>query len=132
MKAGLKQRDVQTAISRSRLVVTYFRKSPHATSILTKKQEALDMKKHKLLQDIDTRWNSTFGVISRIIEQQASICAALLEQKRMDLLLKDNELTLLEEVVVVLKPFKDVTEQMSAQMYVTLSAIKLDLFSTIY
>ena len=124
VKAGLKQCEVQTAISRCSRLVTYFRKSPHATSILTKKQEALYMKKHKLLQDIDTRWNSTFDMISRIIEQQASICAALLEQKRMDLLPKDNELTLLEEVVVVLKPFKDVTEQMSAQRYVTLSAIR--------
>ena len=47
------------------------------------------------------------------MEQQAAICAALLEQKQMDLLLKDNELKLLEDIIDVLKPFKDVTEQMS-------------------
>ena len=60
-------------------------------------------------------------MISRV---QAPICAALLEQKRMDLLPKDEEFKLLEEIVVVLKPFKDVTEQMSAEKYVTISAIQ--------
>ena len=44
-------------------------------------------------------------MISRVMEQQAPICAALIEQKRMDLLPKDNELRLLEKVIVVLKPF---------------------------
>ena len=67
------------------------------------------MKKHKLLQEVEIRWNSTFDMITRIIEQKAPICATLLKQK-MDLLPKDTELTLLEEIFGVLKSFKDVTE----------------------
>lgn len=42
------------------------------------------------------------------------ICATLVELKSMDLLPKDDELRLFEEVMVVLKPFKDVTVQVSA------------------
>ena len=124
VKAGLKQAEVHTAVSRCGRLVTYFRKSTRAAHILEEKQEALGVQKHKLLQDVETRWNSTYDMISRVMEQQAPICAALIEQKRMDLLPKDNELRLLEEVIVVLKPFKDVTEQMSAQKYVTISAIR--------
>ena len=124
VKVGLKQHDVHTAVSRCSRLVTYFRKSTQASTLLANKQEALGMKKHKLLQDVDTRWNSTYDMIQRVMEQQAAICAALLEQKRMDLLPKDNELKLLEDIIDILKPFKDVTEQMSGQAYVTLSAVR--------
>ena len=58
------------------------------------------------------------------MEQQAPICATLVEQKRLDLLPKDAEFSLLEEVLMVLKPFKDVTVQVSAEKYVTISAIR--------
>ena len=44
---------------------------------------------------------------------QVPICATLVELKSMDLLPKDDELRLFE-VMVVLKPFKDVTVQVSA------------------
>ena len=88
------------------------------------------MKKHKLLQDIETRWNSTFDMISCVNEQQAPICATLLKQKRMDVLPKDNELTLLEEVISLLKLFKDVTEQMSAQRYSATPLIRTPLGPT--
>ena len=41
----------------------------------------------------------------------------------MDFLLKDTEFKLLEKVLQVLKPFKDVMVQVSAEKYVTTSAI---------
>lgn len=123
VKAGMKQHQVKTAMARCSRLVTYFRKSSRATHILAEKQEALGTKKHKLLQDVDTRWNSTLDMICRFIEQQSPICATLVDQKRLDLLPKDNELKLLEDMIAVLKPFKDVTMKMSADTYVTISAI---------
>ena len=62
-------------------------------------------------------------MIQRVLEQQAPICATLMEVRRLDLLPTDDEFELLEEVVHVLKPFKDVTVQMSASQYMTISAI---------
>ena len=61
------------------------------------------VQKHKLLQDVETKWKSTYDMISRVMEQQASICATFIEQKRIDLLQKDKELRLLEGAMVVLK-----------------------------
>ncbi len=52
------------------------------------------------------------------------ICATLIEVNRMDLLPKDTECRLLEEVLKVLKPFKDVSVQVSAKTYVTTCAIR--------
>ena len=56
------------------------------------------------------------------MERQAPICATLVEQKRLDLLPKDAESSLLEEVLKALKPSKDVTAQVPAEKYVTTSA----------
>ena len=124
VKAGLKQRQVETAVARCSRLVTNFRKSSRAAHVLTTKQEALEKPKHKLLQEVDTRWNSTYDMIERVMEQQVPVCAALIEMKRMDLLPKDTECRLLEEMLQVLKPFKDVTVQVSAEKYVTASAIR--------
>ena len=41
-------------------------------------------------------------MVERIMEQQALICVNLVEQKRLDLLPKDAEFSLLEEVLKVL------------------------------
>ena len=98
VKAGLRQRQVETALARCSRLVAFFRKSSRATHILGVKQEALDKPKHKLLQEVDTRWNSTYDMIERVMEQQVPICATLIEMKRMDLIPKDTECRLLEEI----------------------------------
>ena len=124
VKAGMKQQPVEVAVACCSRLVTYCRKSVRAAHILSTKQEALGTPHHKLLQDVDTRWNSTYDMIEHVMEQQAPICATLIEMKRMDLLPKDTEFRVLEEMLKVLKPFKDVTVQMSAETYVTISAIR--------
>ena len=57
------------------------------------------------------------------MEQQAPMRATLVQQKRMDLLPKNDEFQLLEELMVVLKSLKNVTEQMCPENYVTISVI---------
>ena len=64
-----------------------------------------------------------YDMIDCVKEQPVPIWATLTEIKRMDLLPKDTECRLLEEMLQVLKPFKDVTLQVSAEKYVTTSAI---------
>ena len=77
----------------------------------------------KLIQEVDTRCNSIYDMVECVMEQQVSICATLIEMKRMDLLPKDTGCRLLEGMLKVLKPFKDVTVQVSAE-YVTTSTIR--------
>ena len=126
VKAGLKVPQIATAIARCSRLVKFFRKSSRAAHILSEKQEALGVKQNKLIQDVDTRCNSTHNMAQRVLEQQSPICSTLLEQKRLYLLLpKDEGFGVLEELVNVLKPFKEVTAQVSAELYVTSSAIRL-------
>ena len=124
VRAGLNHPQVRTAIAHCSRLVTFFRKSAQSSHVLSKKQEALNTPQHKLCRDVVTRWNSTYDMVDRVMEQQTPICATLVEVKRMDLLPKDGEFSLLEAVLKVLKPFKDVTVQISAEKYVTVSAIR--------
>ena len=74
VKAGLNQPQVHTAIAHCSHLVTFFCNSSRAAHILTNKQDALGSRKHKLLRDVETRWNSTYDVVECVMEQQAPIC----------------------------------------------------------
>ena len=124
VKAGLKQQQIQVALARCSRLVKFFRKSTVAANLLTKKQAALESPVHKLVKDVETRWNSTYDMVQRIIEQQGPVCATLVELKRLDLLPKEEDFTLLEQLVNVLKPFRDVTIQVQGEQYVTISIIR--------
>ena len=119
VRAGLNQPQVHTAIARCSRLVTFFRKSSQSSYILTKKQEALGTPQHKLCQDVTMRCNSTYDMVDGIMEQQAPICATLVEVKQMDLLPKDTEFSVLEDVLKVLKVFKDVLKVLKAFKDVT-------------
>ncbi|XP_065918736.1 E3 SUMO-protein ligase ZBED1-like [Dysidea avara] len=100
------------------------KKSSRATYLLEVKQQALGLPSHSLLQDVETRWNSTLDMIERVLEQQSAICATLIDQKRLDLMPQDSEFKILEGVATIIKPFRRITSQVSGEEYVTVSAVK--------
>ena len=59
----MSQRSVSDMIARSKRVVTYFNHSALACDRLTKIQEDLNLPKKKLIQNVPTRWNSTFYLL---------------------------------------------------------------------
>ncbi|XP_065911269.1 E3 SUMO-protein ligase ZBED1-like [Dysidea avara] len=124
VKAGLKIGQVKGAVARCSRLVTYFHKSSRATYLLEVKQQALGLPSHSLLQDVETRWNSTLDMIERVLEQQSAICATLIDQKRLDLMPQDSEFKILEGVATIIKPFRRITSQVSGEEYVTVSAVK--------
>ena len=63
-------------------------------------------------------------MLERICEQQASICAALVDLKRVDLMLQDSDVKIMENLVEILKPFFKITETISGENYITVSSIK--------
>ena len=63
-------------------------------------------------------------MLERVYDQRVPICAALVEENRMELLPRDDDFTVVESLLKVLKPFKHVTEVMSREKYTTVSSIK--------
>ncbi|XP_062589157.1 E3 SUMO-protein ligase ZBED1-like [Saccostrea cucullata] len=79
--------------------------------------------------DVRTRWNSAYDMISRFLKMQVAIFATLKSKelgKEREAELKsfhDDDFTLAEEVVQLLKPFKDITTLLCSEKSPTLSII---------
>ena len=108
-------------VVRCSYIVSFFRKYSKAMYCLKEKQSALSLPTHALMQDVVTRWNSTFSMIERVCEQQAAICASLVEQKRLDLMPNDIDISIAESILEVLKPFKHISDAMCAEKCTTTS-----------
>lgn len=63
---------LQRVLAKVRSVVTFFYKSNIATEVLQEKQLAFQLPKHKLINDCNTRWNSTYQMLKRFLKQSCS------------------------------------------------------------
>ncbi|CAH1244377.1 ZBED1 [Branchiostoma lanceolatum] len=77
----LEVKALSTLLSTIRPVITYFRKSYLAKLILKGKQVALGIPTNALILDCKTRWNSTYLMIERFIQQYPAIIAATVDDR---------------------------------------------------
>ena len=64
------QRAMIDTVGKARKIVGHFSHSCKATAKLEEIQEKKDLPKHRLIQDVATRWNSTFKMLERLYEQR--------------------------------------------------------------
>lgn len=69
-----------TDVAAFRQIVTFFHRSTTAAARLKDKQEMLQLPPHKLIQDVPTRWNSSYDLLERYLEQQAAVFSALTDR----------------------------------------------------
>ncbi|XP_040192700.1 E3 SUMO-protein ligase ZBED1-like [Rana temporaria] len=88
----------------------------------------LKLPKHKLINDVPTRWNSTYDMLERYLEQQAAIYSALTDKTLKKIVkdiitLSDDDVRVAEEVLQVLQPLKMVTSLLSTESSPSVSMI---------
>lgn len=125
---ALKLPAVERLLGRIRRVTSFFRRSTIASHQLKLKQDLLQLPKHRLITDVVTRWNSSYEMIERFLEQQPAIYAALLssevrKSEKDVFTLNEADITCAEEVLKALKPMKNATLVMSEESMPTLSVI---------
>ncbi|XP_047139289.1 zinc finger BED domain-containing protein 4-like [Hydra vulgaris] len=115
---------VSAVLSRLRKTISAFTRSPKLSRQLTKKQKDLSSSDHKLIHDEPTRWNSSYDMVQRFLEQQQVVCAVLAEdRKKWHLMPKDSDITVLETVKAVLEPLSPFTDALSGEKHTTLSSV---------
>lgn len=128
VNTALKETTISRALGAARQLVEHFKRSELASTKLKMKQEQMNVKKNALIQDVSTRWNSTFHMIERLLEQRWPLTATLSDPEvtprgKHYFDLKPEQWELLEELKQGLAPFETATVYLSGQQYTTISGL---------
>ena len=115
---------VSRALARCRQLTSHFHRSTNASYVLKRKQADLHSVQHNLLHDVVTRWNSSYYMIERVVEQQQPICAALLELRKGELMPSDHEFAAMSDFLSVMKPFVQITEALGGEEWITITMVR--------
>jgi hypothetical protein len=104
--------------------VSHFRRSANAKSRLDNIQRQQGNEPKKLIRDVVTQWNSTYLMLRRFVELEGAVktTLALIDAEFLPVI-PAKEWKFMKELIMLLKPFYDVTELMSGEKFVTLSLI---------
>ena len=91
----------------ARKIAGHFAHSVVANEKLAVIQEELKLPKHKIMQDVKTRWNSTYYMLERLYEQRQAVTTYGLSN---DInILTNGQYALIANILQVLKPFEELT-----------------------
>lgn len=116
VRAALKE--VQGTIQKIKAVVEYFHRSTVASDKLKATQQQMGLEQLRLKQDVATRWNSTFYMLRRFIEVKDPVISTLALINAPLSTLSTEEWGIVRETVDIIKPFEEVTIELSAERYV--------------
>lgn len=128
VEAGLNLAMVSRLTGAAKKLVGHFKHSSLAMSSLKEKQKTLNITEHTLIQSVATRWNSTYFMLERLLEQRWAIYGVLHDEtvskpdhKSLDL--KDEQWELMSQLVVVLKPLQVATTALCEEHNVSVSLV---------
>ena len=104
-------------------IVSFFHRSVKASENLKEIQLQLGIPENKLIQEVETRWNSTYYMFERITEQHQAITTALCLSGRKAMCLSSSDVSLLKAAMAVLKPFEATTKEISADKHISISKV---------
>jgi len=125
---AMKVDKISRVLVKIRRIVAFFHRSSSASELLKSKQLLIGLPSHKLKMDVSTRWNSSYEMVERFLEQQAAIQATLLtqEMRKQASVLPDlmaNDIAMAEHVVNIMKEMKTATVVMCEEKIPTVSII---------
>lgn len=100
---------VSGILKRVKIIVTYFKSSYVAMDTFKKEQNTKEPL--KLLQEVPTRWNSSFYMIERVIKTNEALNRSLLQLRSAPAPLSLEELTILYDIQKVLSCFEEATKK---------------------
>jgi len=108
----IKEKQHDALCKKVRSVVGHFKHSIRANKLLKKFQSENRIPAHKFIQDICTRWNSTFLMLNRFLEQKKSVLG-LAPFINLNVTFSIDDWTMIEELVKILEIFHSATLTLS-------------------
>ncbi|KAL7644714.1 UNVERIFIED_CONTAM: hypothetical protein RMT77_004527 [Armadillidium vulgare] len=100
----MSQKCVSDLITKCRLFATHFSHSVVAQNELKKIQTRLNVRPLSVMQDIQTRWNSSLHMLERMSEINEAICLYASSSTKIKPLTADENV-ILNNCINILKPF---------------------------
>ncbi|XP_033998009.1 zinc finger BED domain-containing protein 1-like [Trematomus bernacchii] len=114
---------LQDLRTRARKVVAFFKTSTTAKEKLREVQEQMNRPVLKLIQEVDTRWNSTYLMLQRLFKERQSVGAALATLKTDVKPLSSEDYETADACLQLLSPFFQATVELSEEKRVSGSKI---------
>ena len=111
----LSQPAVVQLLNCARSLVGHYHRSNVAFNTFRQIQSQLNLLEHVLIQDIVTRWNSSYYMLERLLEQKKAITASNAECQPPPTELHSQQWALAEKVVKLLKVFEEATREISGE-----------------
>ncbi|XP_053622506.1 zinc finger BED domain-containing protein 4-like [Plodia interpunctella] len=109
------QPEVVQMIAAARRIVTHFNHSGLAEQKLKSIQQELNLPNHQLVQDVTTRWNSTYYLMELLLEQKRAVSLYITDHETL-INVMHAQWELLEQCIKLLKPFEEITKITSSGM----------------
>ncbi|XP_036066356.1 zinc finger BED domain-containing protein 1-like [Oryzias melastigma] len=124
VKKTLEQNPILSGIrAKARKLVGFFRSSTTAKEKFTQVQLHMGMPVRKLLQEVETRWNSTYLMLQRLVDLREPVGAALAGLQHDIPMITSEEFKIVEGCMSLLSPFYEATVELSAEENVSASKV---------
>ncbi|KAF9413705.1 hypothetical protein HW555_008151 [Spodoptera exigua] len=116
---------IQPLLEKVKKIVRHYKTSSTALEKLLKAQtdDKADCIPKRLIQEVPTRWNSTFQMVKRFVELEQYLRATMAILKKDLPIISNEEWLLLYEISKNLQPFDQATETINGEKYMTGSLV---------
>jgi len=108
---------------KARKIVAHFKSSTTARERLLVVQNQMGKPNHKLIQEVETRWNSTYAMLERLFDQREPVGAALVTLKTSLISLTSEEYQTVNECLSVMCRFSEASTELSEEKRVSGSKV---------
>lgn len=124
-KSLFDQERITEMLTTCRGVITHFNHSTSALKQLKDSQQANNIPKHVLFQDVETRWDSTYQMLKRLHEQRIAIQDVLPSLPNCRHEITARQWALMSQIIDILGNFEEATKELSKESTTLSQAIPI-------